>query len=104
MIVRPVLEIPNGYKLTHVLALQIGLGVSISWSRTIYKEFELLAGKAASDEFMQLVIYKAATYTDMIDKVDTVRAYHVRSLIDMYELSPRFLTLIVRVGRYDLCL
>ncbi|KJA23689.1 hypothetical protein HYPSUDRAFT_137286 [Hypholoma sublateritium FD-334 SS-4] len=57
-------------------AVIIGVGVSISWSRTIYKEFELLAGKAAPNEFMQLLIYKAATYTDVIDKVDTVRAYH----------------------------
>ena len=49
----------------------------ISWGRTIYREFELLAGKSASHEFLQLVIYKATTFTEEIEKVDTVRAYHV---------------------------
>ncbi|KJA28569.1 hypothetical protein HYPSUDRAFT_34003 [Hypholoma sublateritium FD-334 SS-4] len=57
-------------------AIIIGLGVIISWGRTIYREFELLAGKSASHEFLQLVIYKATTFTEEIEKVDTVRAYH----------------------------
>ncbi|KAF8203873.1 CDF-like metal transporter [Pholiota molesta] len=57
-------------------AIIIALGVIISWGRTIYQEFELLAGKSAPHEFLQLVIYKAATFTDEIEKVDTVRAYH----------------------------
>jgi hypothetical protein len=60
------------------LRSQIALGVIISWGRTVYQEFELLAGKSAPHEFLQLVIYKAATFTDEIEKVDTVRAYHVR--------------------------
>ena len=29
-------------------------------------------------EFLQLLIYKAMTFSDEIEKVDTVRAYHVR--------------------------
>ncbi|KAF8172692.1 CDF-like metal transporter [Pholiota molesta] len=57
-------------------AIIIALGVIISWGRTVYQEFELLAGKSAPHEFLQLVIYKAATFTDEIEKVDTVRAYH----------------------------
>lgn len=57
-------------------AIIIALGVIISWGRTIYQQFELLAGKSAPHEFLQLVIYKAATFSDEIDKVDTVRAYH----------------------------
>jgi hypothetical protein len=60
------------------LRSQIALGVIVSWGRTVYQEFELLAGKSAPHEFLQLVIYKAATFTDEIEKVDTVRAYHVR--------------------------
>ncbi|CAE6446464.1 unnamed protein product [Rhizoctonia solani] len=57
-------------------ALIIALGVMISWTRTIYGEFELLAGKSAPHEFLQLVIYKAATFSDEIQALDTVRAYH----------------------------
>ncbi|PPQ99526.1 hypothetical protein CVT24_005316 [Panaeolus cyanescens] len=57
-------------------AIIIALGVIISWGRTVYQQFELLAGKSAPHEFLQLVIYKAATFSDEIDKVDTVRAYH----------------------------
>lgn len=49
----------------------------ISWSRTIYQQFELLAGKSAPHDFVQLLIYKAATFSEEIDKIDTVRAYHV---------------------------
>ncbi|KAJ7459060.1 CDF-like metal transporter [Mycena galericulata] len=49
-------------------AIIIALGVIIAWSRTIYTQFELLAWK--------LLIYKSATFSQEIDKVDTVRAYH----------------------------
>lgn len=49
-----------------------------SWVRTIYSEFELLAGKSAPHDFLQLVIYKAATFSEEIQALDTVRAYHVR--------------------------
>ncbi|KJA16830.1 hypothetical protein HYPSUDRAFT_171019 [Hypholoma sublateritium FD-334 SS-4] len=69
-----------GSKLTWWLdptgAVMISLGVIASWGRTIYKEFALLAGKSASHDFLQLIIYKVATFSDVIDKVDTVRAYH----------------------------
>ncbi|KAK2461537.1 hypothetical protein APHAL10511_006000 [Amanita phalloides] len=57
-------------------AILIGLGVIIAWGRSIYKQFELLAGKSAPHEFLQLLIYKAATFDDGIEKIDTVRAYH----------------------------
>lgn len=56
---------------------QIALGVIIAWGRTIYSEFELLAGKSAPHDFLQLIIYKAVTFSEEIMKVDTVRAYHV---------------------------
>jgi len=54
----------------------IASGVIIAWTRTIWDEFSLLAGKSASHEFIQLITYKAATFSDKIEKVDTVRAYH----------------------------
>jgi len=61
------------------LSLQIALGIIISWGHTIYAEFELLAGKSAPHDFLQLLVYKTATFTDEIEKIDTVRAYHVRN-------------------------
>ncbi|KAK0466146.1 CDF-like metal transporter [Desarmillaria tabescens] len=57
-------------------AIIIGLGIIISWSRTIYGQFELLAGKSAPREFLQLLIYNSMTFNEDIQKIDTVRAYH----------------------------
>jgi len=57
-------------------AIIIALGIIISWGRTVYTEFELLAGKSAPHDFLQLLIYKAATFSEDIEKIDTVRAYH----------------------------
>ncbi|OBZ78819.1 Metal tolerance protein 7 [Grifola frondosa] len=57
-------------------AIIIAAGVIIAWSRTIYRQFELLAGKSAPYDFLQLLIYKVMTYSADIEKVDTVRAYH----------------------------
>ncbi|KAH8094713.1 cation efflux family-domain-containing protein [Cristinia sonorae] len=54
----------------------IAVGVIVAWSRTVYKQFELLAGKSAPHEFIQLLTYNATTFSDEIEKVDTVRAYH----------------------------
>ncbi|KAJ7724248.1 CDF-like metal transporter [Mycena metata] len=57
-------------------AIIIALGVVISWGRTIYTQFELLAGKSAPHDFLQLLIYKSTTFSGEIEKIDTVRAYH----------------------------
>ncbi|KZT08742.1 CDF-like metal transporter [Laetiporus sulphureus 93-53] len=57
-------------------ALIISIGVLLAWGKTIYEQFELLAGKSAPYEFMQLLVYKTMTFSDEIEKVDTVRAYH----------------------------
>lgn len=57
-------------------AILIGAGVIIAWSYTIYEQFGFLAGKSAPHDFLQLIIYKAMTFSDEIEKVDTVRAYH----------------------------
>ncbi|EAU92304.2 cation diffusion facilitator 1 [Coprinopsis cinerea okayama7 len=55
---------------------KIGLGIIFSWLRTIWFQFELLAGKSAPHEFIQYLIYQAATFSDDIKQIDTVRAYH----------------------------
>ncbi|KAF8891158.1 CDF-like metal transporter [Mucidula mucida] len=57
-------------------AVLIALGIIASWTRTVYIQFGLLAGKAAPHDFLQLLVYKAMTFSDEIEKVDTVRAYH----------------------------
>jgi divalent metal cation (Fe/Co/Zn/Cd) transporter len=57
-------------------AILIATGVIIAWVRTIYVQFGLLAGKSAPNEFIQLVTYKAMTFSKEIDKIDTIRAYH----------------------------
>lgn len=62
-----------------LISLQIAIGVITSWTVTVWQQFELLAGKSAPHEFMQLLTYNATTFSDEIEKVDTVRAYHVRS-------------------------
>ncbi|CCL98147.1 uncharacterized protein FIBRA_00141 [Fibroporia radiculosa] len=57
-------------------AIMITVGVMLAWGCTIYQQFGLLAGKSAPREFIQLLVYKAMTFSDEIEKVDTVRAYH----------------------------
>ncbi|EIW85687.1 CDF-like metal transporter [Coniophora puteana RWD-64-598 SS2] len=57
-------------------AIVIGLGVIIAWGSTISEQFELLAGKSAPHDFLQLIVYKAMTFSEEIEKIDTVRAYH----------------------------
>lgn len=66
------------------MSTQIAAGVLLSWTLTVYGQFQELAGKSAPHEFLQLIIYKATTFSNEIEKIDTVRAYHVRSLL----LSP----------------
>ncbi|KAK7022029.1 hypothetical protein VNI00_017062 [Paramarasmius palmivorus] len=57
-------------------AILISLAIIISWTRTSIEQFGHLAGKAAPHEFTQLVIYKALTFSDEIEKIDSCRAYH----------------------------
>ena len=52
----------------------------IAWGTTIYRQFELLAGKSAPNEFIQLLIYKAMMFSEDISQIDTVRAYHVSAI------------------------
>jgi len=57
-------------------AIIITAGVSCAWVYRIYREFELLAGKSAPHDFIQLLIYNAMTFSNEIEKIDTARAYH----------------------------
>ncbi|KAE9409304.1 hypothetical protein BT96DRAFT_962426 [Gymnopus androsaceus JB14] len=57
-------------------AIVIASGVIIAWGRTIYSQFELLAGKSAPHSVLQLLTYKSLTFSEEIEKIDTVRAYH----------------------------
>ena len=66
--------------LTHnnsIYANQIASGVIVSWSRTIYKQFELLAGLSAPRDFLHLITYNAMMFSQEITCIDTIRAYHV---------------------------
>jgi len=56
--------------------LVLSIGVMLAWATTIYSQFGLLAGRTAPHEFIQLLIYKALEFSNEIEKVDTVRAYH----------------------------
>ncbi|KAF8343035.1 CDF-like metal transporter [Cantharellus anzutake] len=56
--------------------LIISSSIVISWCKRVSTEFGLLAGKSASHEFIQLVTYKVATFSDEIEKIETVRVYH----------------------------
>ena len=74
-------------QVTRLIGTQIAVGVTIAWGRTIYTQFEMLAGKSAPHDFLQLIIYKAMTFSDEIEKIDTVRAYHVSHLMSYPTVS-----------------
>lgn len=57
-------------------AIIIAAGVIAAWTKTIHGQFGLLAGRSAPHEFIQLLTYKATTFSDEIEQIDTVRAYH----------------------------
>ncbi|WWC91730.1 uncharacterized protein L201_006677 [Kwoniella dendrophila CBS 6074] len=54
----------------------IAICIIAVWSRTVYEQFTFLAGIAAPPEFINLVTYKALTFSEHIVSVDTVRVYH----------------------------
>lgn len=71
----------------------IALVIIIVWTRTVYgasfgsnsnfwninhltEQFTFLAGITAPPDFINLVTYKAMTFSPSITSVDTVRAYH----------------------------
>jgi hypothetical protein len=82
---------------------QIALGVIVAWTRTIYAQFELLAGKSAPHDFLQLIIYKATTFSDEIEKIDTVRAYHVcHQIFNLRRLINSAFRVALYVGAYPM--
>ena len=56
-------------------ALVISLAIITSWTRTAFSEFQTLAGHAAPTDFLQLVTYNAALFSDEIQAIESVRAY-----------------------------
>lgn len=56
-------------------ALVISTAIIISWTRTAFGEFKTLAGAAAPTDFLQLVTYNAALFSDEIQAIESVRAY-----------------------------
>ncbi|KIR29157.1 cation diffusion facilitator 1 [Cryptococcus deuterogattii LA55] len=57
-------------------ATMIAMVIITVWTRTVYKQFTFLAGITAPPDFINLVTYKAMTFSPSITSVDTVRAYH----------------------------
>ncbi|PWZ03677.1 hypothetical protein BCV70DRAFT_197881 [Testicularia cyperi] len=56
-------------------ALVISVAIIISWTRTAFGEFKTLAGASAPTDFLQLVTYNAALFSDEIQAIESVRAY-----------------------------
>jgi hypothetical protein len=52
------------------------MGVILAWGCTVYCQFELLAGKSTPHEFLQLIIYKATTFSEEIDKIAGIPRAH----------------------------
>lgn len=46
------------------------------WTNTAIGSFRSLAGSAAPLDFQQLVIYKAMTFANGIEKIDSCIVYH----------------------------
>ncbi|KAL7270649.1 hypothetical protein RUND412_006638 [Rhizina undulata] len=57
-------------------ALLLSCLISGLWSRTAYREFQLLIGVTADNGLLQLITYISMTHSPMISQIDTVRAYH----------------------------
>jgi divalent metal cation (Fe/Co/Zn/Cd) transporter len=55
----------------------VALIIITSWSTTAYENIELIVGKAIDDNFLKKVIYISINHDKRIEKLDTVRGYHV---------------------------
>ncbi|PLW09734.1 hypothetical protein PCANC_24013 [Puccinia coronata f. sp. avenae] len=58
-------------------AMLISVGLIILWGASITREFKQLAGASAPVDFMQRVVYKAMTFSQHIEKIDSCKCYHV---------------------------
>ncbi|WVO21267.1 uncharacterized protein IAS62_002574 [Cryptococcus decagattii] len=54
----------------------IAMVIITVWTHTVYEQFTFLAGITAPPDFINLVTYKAMTFSPSTTSVDTVRAYH----------------------------
>ncbi|CAO1632996.1 unnamed protein product [Jaminaea pallidilutea] len=57
-------------------AMLISTIIIISWSLTASHNFSQLAGRGAHPEFLQLVTYKCMLFSNLIEKIDSCKAYH----------------------------
>ncbi|GAA5997485.1 cation diffusion facilitator family transporter [Rhodotorula paludigena] len=57
-------------------AMVISFFLIYSWSRTCAAHFRQLAGQAAPMEFQNLITYKAMTFAEQIEAIDSCVAYH----------------------------
>ncbi|BGP20697.1 hypothetical protein JCM10213v2_008860 [Rhodosporidiobolus nylandii] len=57
-------------------ALVISIFLIYAWGSTITTNFTYLAGKAAPADFINLVTYKAMTFAEQIEQIDSVQVYH----------------------------
>ncbi|KAH9464464.1 hypothetical protein MJO28_001861 [Puccinia striiformis f. sp. tritici] len=58
-------------------AMLISIALIILWGVSITREFKQLAGESAPVDFMQRVVYKAMTFSQHIEKIDSCKCYHV---------------------------
>ncbi|WVQ84611.1 hypothetical protein IAT38_006766 [Cryptococcus sp. DSM 104549] len=54
----------------------IAICIITVWTITVHEQFTFLAGISAPPDFINLVTYKAMTFSPKIKHVDTVRVYH----------------------------
>lgn len=57
-------------------AIILSVLISCLWLHTAYEEFQLLIGKTADTETLQLITYVSMTHSDAVKQIDTVRAWH----------------------------
>lgn len=57
-------------------AIILSVLISCLWFHTAYEEFQLLIGKTADTETLQLITYVSMTHSDAVKQIDTVRAWH----------------------------
>jgi len=57
-------------------AILLSVLISCLWLKTAYSEFQLLIGKTADTEMLQLITYISMTHSKSIKALDTVRSWH----------------------------
>ncbi|KKY17422.1 putative cation diffusion facilitator 1 [Phaeomoniella chlamydospora] len=57
-------------------AILLSVLISCLWLKTAYTEFQLLIGKTADTEMLQLITYISMTHSPAIKALDTVRSWH----------------------------